>query len=135
MFQLIYISTARRGIEPEVGTILAAARRRNLADRITGLLVFDGVRFLQALEGERELVEGCYARIRRDARHRAPVTLSEREIDRREFGDWTMAWTQVNHINADVPLAAMVDDLVKQVSDANTQALFRSFARIDRKAA
>ena len=136
MFQLIYISTARRDIDQqEVSKILANARRRNQADRLTGLLVFDGVRFLQALEGDRGLVESCYARIRQDSRHRAPVTLSERETEVREFGDWTMAWTRVDRINPDAPLAEMVDRLVSQVTDPSTQALFRGFARIDRKAA
>jgi hypothetical protein len=136
MFQLIYISTARPGVDQhEVSRILAKARGRNLADRITGLLVFDGVRFLQALEGDHELVEACYARIRKDERHRAPVTLSERDIEKREFGDWTMAWTRVDKIEGNLPLGEMVDSLVRQVTDPNTRALFRSFARIDRRAA
>ena len=136
MFQLIYISTARPDVDQhEVGRILGSARRRNHADRITGLLVFDGKRFLQALEGDRGLVEDCYARIRKDPRHRAPVTLSEKEIGKREFGDWTMAWSRVDRIDGELPLAEMVDSLVAQTSDPNTRALFRSFARIDRRAA
>lgn len=136
MFQLVYISTARPGLDQaEVGRILATSRRNNLADRVSGLLVFDGIRFLQALEGDKETVEACYARIRADPRHRASVSLSAREIDNREFGDWTMAWTRVDRIDGSLPLGEMVDALVGQVAGPNTQALFRSFARIERKAA
>ena len=136
MFQLIYISTARPGVDQqEVARILGLARSRNAADRITGLLVFDGKRFLQALEGDRTAVEACYARIRLDPRHRAPVILSEREVEVREFGDWTMAWSRVDAIDHQLSLAQLVDSLVGQVQDPNTRALFRGFARIDRKAA
>ena len=136
MLQLIYISTARQSVDQdEVDRILAKSRTNNAGDRITGLLVFDGKRFLQALEGERSLVEKTYARIRLDPRHRASVTLSEREIEAREFGNWTMASTRVDVIDGKLPLGDMVDSLVAQVTDPNTRALFRGFARIDRKAA
>ena len=136
MLQLVYISTARPSVDQhEIGRILATSRRRNQADRISGLLVHDGVRFLQALEGEPSLVEATYARVCVDQRHRAPVLLSQREIDAREFGDWSMAWTRVDAIDQRLPLAELVDSLVAQVGDANTRALFRGFARIDRRAA
>ena len=136
MFQLIYISTAHPSVDQhEVSRILARSRTRNEADCITGLLVFDGKRFLQALEGERGLVHACYDRILLDPFHRAALTLSEREIQEREFGDWTMAWTRVDIIDGKLPLGDLVDSLVEQASDPNTRALFRGFARIERKAA
>ena len=136
MFQLVYISTARPGVdEAEVGRILAKSRTNNQGDGLSGLLVFDGVRFLQALEGDKQAVETCYGRILKDPRHRAPVCLSSWDIETREFGDWTMAWTRVDRIDHSRPLGEMVDGLVGQVTDPNTKALFRSFARIERKAA
>ena len=136
MLQLVYISTARPSVDQhEVGRILASSRRRNQADRISGLLVHDGVRFLQALEGERAAIETTYARIRGDQRHRATVILSEREVTVREFGDWSMAWGRVAAIDQRLSIAELVDSLVGQVTDPNTRALFRSFARIERRAA
>lgn len=136
MLQLVYISTARPSVDQhEVGRILVTSRRRNQADGISGLLVYDGVRFLQALEGDRDAVQTTYARIRADQRHRATVLLSEREIATREFGDWSMAWTRVEAIDQRLPLSGLVDSLIGQVGDPNTRALFRSFARIDRRAA
>jgi hypothetical protein len=91
MYQLTYISSARPGIcQIDVEAILRSSRANNARDAITGLLVHDGVRFLQALEGERVLVEAAFARIRVDPRHRAAVMLSEREIAARQFGSWAM---------------------------------------------
>ncbi len=136
MLQLVYISTARPSVDQqEIGRILATSRRRNQPDRISGLLVYDGVRFLQVLEGDRASVEATYTRIRRDQRHRAPVTLSEREVTAREFGDWSMGWSRVGEIDQRLSLGQMVDSLVGQVTDPNTRALFRGFARIERRAA
>lgn len=133
MLQLIYVSSATRGADDAVvQDILRASRRNNAADRISGLLLYDGRRFLQALEGDRALVEGAYARIRRDGRHRAVVTLSEKEIDLRQFGAWAMAAQSVTGATS---IVQAVDALVADVPDLNTRELFRSFARIERKAA
>ena len=89
MLQLVYISTVRG--EAGLSQILAASRRNNGRDGITGLLYHDGMRFLQALEGPADKVEGAFRRIHADPRHRAVVVLSRREVDAREFGPWEMA--------------------------------------------
>ncbi len=92
MLQLVYISSPN----PSQGridtkTILQASRRNNARDGITGLLFSDGFRFLQVLEGPEDAVEKTFARIQKDARHRAVVLLSKRDVAIREFGDWEMA--------------------------------------------
>lgn len=136
MFQLTYISTARRDISrPDIDAILQASRLNNSRDAITGLLVHDGVRFLQALEGERGLVEAAFARIKADSRHRAAVMLSERAIDTRQFGSWAMACEVASPSPAAVSVPQIVDALVAGVSDANVRSLFTGFARLDRSKA
>lgn len=136
MQQLTYISTARAGLsEADVAAILAVSRRNNRRDAISGLLIHDGRRFLQALEGPAPLVDAAFTRIRNDPRHRATVMLSCREIPAPEFGDWAMAAQTVAPARDGATLAETVDALVAQVSDRNTRALFESFARIDRTAA
>lgn len=133
MHQLTYISTARRGLSPEeVDLILASSRRNNRRDAISGLLVYDGVRFLQALEGEREAVEAAFLRIKADVRHRAVVVLSSREVMDREFGDWDMACERVNPAHKTKAVAEIVDGLVATLPNPGTRALFSGFARIDR---
>jgi hypothetical protein len=61
--------------------------------------------------------------------------LSYREVNERQFGTWDMACQRVQPTNQERTFAEMVDALVAQVSDPNIQAQFRSFARIQRRAA
>lgn len=93
MLQLVYVSTAAPGVkEPEVQRILARSRSNNARDLLTGMLYFDGLRFMQVLEGAPERLESAYARITADPRHRALVVVSRRTIETREFGNWAMAY-------------------------------------------
>lgn len=92
MFRLLYISTARAVIDAAaLQTIMKSARIANRAKGLTGLLIFDGHRFLQYLEGEEEIVRGLYAKIKTDARHFAVVTLRESHGEYRQFAAWDMA--------------------------------------------
>lgn len=133
MLQLVYISTSREEVSAaELQRILTASRRNNMRDGITGLLFFDGKRFLQALEGAPDKVTAAFARIREDARHSGVVVLSRREVEAREFGDWSMA-SRGAPAGEDAMLVR-VADLVSNAAPA-VQATFNSFAQVRRKAA
>jgi hypothetical protein len=136
MYQLTYISTARVGMtEADVATILQASRANNRRDGITGLLISDGTRFLQALEGDKAAVESAYSRIKKDPRHRAAVILSSKDVRERQFGAWEMAFEGFGRRSDDGVLGTIVDKLVREVSDPNTRAMFSSFARLTRSQA
>ena len=93
MLQLVYVSTAAPGVDEKmVSAILARSRANNARNLLTGLLYFDGGRFMQVLEGAPERIEETYARITADPRHRALVVVSRRTIAAREFGNWAMAY-------------------------------------------
>jgi hypothetical protein len=134
MLQLTYI-TLSTDAEIDIDAVLKVSRLNNARDGMSGLLIFDGVRFLQALEGEGAAVTRTFERIRADPRHRALVTLARREVDAPQFGDWSMAWTRVPPVAGSEALADTVDALTAGVTDANMRALFRSFVRLDRRAA
>lgn len=133
MLQLVYVSSARAGLgEADAAEILESARRRNALRAITGMLYFDGTRFLQALEGPAETVQDTLDRIRNDARHRAIVVLSSRNVDSREFGNWEMAYRrpgsdaqrfldQVRHLTAG--------------ASPDVRATFEGFAELRNRAA
>ncbi|CAM3191397.1 BLUF domain-containing protein [Sphingomonas antarctica] len=89
--QLVYISTVSPSVAPNVAHILRVSQSNNQRDGLTGLLFFNGKRFLQVLEGEKAAIQQAIARIRADDRHRAIVVLSNRSVDQREFGEWAMA--------------------------------------------
>lgn len=68
--QLFYLSRLAAGTSPAcVAEIVRAARQRNLAHGINSLLVFDGWRFCQYIEGANAAVGELADRIRMDARH------------------------------------------------------------------
>ncbi len=132
MRQVLYISTAARTFEArDADSIRAISRRNNEADDVSGLLYFDGKRVLQALEGEAVAVARALARIEKDDRHKAIVILSDRMVDTREFGDWSMAYRAPGS-DAEV-FITRVSDLVAGAS-AMVSATFNSFAETRRAA-
>lgn len=127
MFQIVYISTATEAGKASLHDILRVSRDNNGRTEVTGFLFFDGVRFLQALEGRRNAVEETMAVIRADLRHKSVVVLSNKEIEAREFGDWAMA--SRTDLDDD---EAMLDHISKLVSGASpsVKATFNSFAEV-----
>lgn len=130
MLQLTYISSITPAYGAEIVTdILKASRRNNAAAGVTGVLVFDGRRFLQALEGETAEVNATYQRIKADPRHRAIVLLSSNHVEERAFGGWAMAAERVPGGSGE-SVTEQVDALTSGIADANLRELFRGFARI-----
>ena len=136
MFQLVYISTARDPITPELlEAILVASRRNNARNAVSGLLVAGTRRFLQALEGPEQAVLDTYARIRHDQRHHALVLLTDRSVGERAFGDWSMACEQAHDGPEQESLRATVDTLTANLSDKSLRAHFLGFAELQGRAA
>ena len=130
MRQIVYISTVHRDAAADIDAITAISQRNNARVNVTGLLFFDGKRFLQALEGEEDAVATTLARIRQDDRHQAVVMLSDRIITAREFGAWAMAYRL-----ADDGGEAMsrIDALTAQAAPS-VRATFEGFAQVRRAA-
>ncbi|MCI1897496.1 MAG: diguanylate phosphodiesterase [Enterobacter sp.] len=66
-------------------TIVEEAKHRNAALNITGILLFNGVDFLQILEGTEESVVKLFHKIRADERHHCVVELMRDYGPRRRF--------------------------------------------------
>lgn len=131
--QLIYISTVRQALpSSELPAILAVSQRNNRRVGVTGMLMFDGLRFLQALEGDAAAVRPTFDRIRADDRHRGIAVLSDRLIVAPEFGTWDMAFEDRMTTAVARSLVEQVEALVGDVENRNTRELFRSFACVDR---
>ncbi|WP_321322891.1 BLUF domain-containing protein [uncultured Parasphingorhabdus sp.] len=97
MTSLSYISTARAGLtEVDFRDILSEANDRNDRLGLTGLLAFNGLNFMQVLEGPRRNVHQCIGTIEADRRHDGMVIYDRREIRRREFPDWQMVGVMVD---------------------------------------
>ena len=88
---LTYTSRARLDLgDEDLAAIHQSARHLNALDGITGLLLYDGSRFLQIVEGTEDAVDNLVDRLRMDPRHSAFEVRDERFVDRRSFPDWSM---------------------------------------------
>lgn len=97
MHFLIYTSTACHLMsDDELTALLGHCRERNLADDITGMLLYKDGSFMQALEGERDVIQQTYARIVQDTRHKDITLLRERALEARNFEGWSMGFKAVN---------------------------------------
>ncbi|MBO9648266.1 MAG: BLUF domain-containing protein [Variovorax sp.] len=78
-----------------VGQIATLARARNLRDGITGLLVFDGMRFCQHFEGPPGAVQALLARLEADPRHMALRVLYDGALAQRRYQRFEMGLAEV----------------------------------------
>jgi hypothetical protein len=94
---LIYTSVASAGLSDEaVVDIHNSARAFNGLDGISGLLVFNGERFLQIIEGSEDAIEDLLRRLRADPRHTEVTVVEDRPIEKRSFSGWQMALARVS---------------------------------------
>lgn len=94
---LTYTSRARLDLtDGDLDDIHQTARHLNALDGVTGLLLFDGSRFLQIIEGAEAAIDNLVERLRRDPRHSAFEVRDERFVERRSFADWSMELLRVS---------------------------------------
>ncbi|PKL45452.1 MAG: family 3 adenylate cyclase [Candidatus Riflebacteria bacterium HGW-Riflebacteria-1] len=110
MKRITYISRPSSPMtDSEVQEINAYCCERNIAQQITGVLLYFCGLFFQTLEGEEEKVDRLFAKIRQDKRHRDVLCLKmESGNIERMFPDWSMKYfnldTSVDLLNRPVRL-------------------------------
>ena len=96
LFELIYTSESQaQNKARDVSDILASSERNNAVNSVTGLLLFDGERYIQILEGERASVGNLFTVISADPRHYNLELLHKGEIAGRSFETWCMAYEEL----------------------------------------
>ncbi len=94
---IAYVSSAREDLaDIELDDLLADATAFNRMAGVTGVLLFDGARFLQYLEGPRDGLDSVYARILNAKRHQRLCELASGPLQARWFPCWTMANRRVD---------------------------------------
>jgi hypothetical protein len=96
--------------EEQLRSIHEAALALNGIDGISGLLLFNGIHFLQWIEGPPDAIDELIERLRRDPRHSGFEIRDERMADERIFGGWSM---QLVRVRTSFLLAQ--DDVVPQL--------------------
>lgn len=100
----------------EFDRLLDAARQRNAALGVTGILLFDGVHFVQLLEGREAEVTALYDSIRRDKRHCNVVQLLRDYAPTRRFEGDEMAVLDLRDSRPDEVLSAVLGKMTKSPS-------------------
>ena len=98
MLSLIYVSSSVQEMNAEeLLDILKVSRENNVASDVTGLLLYKGGNFMQALEGPDDVVTALYEKIRNDPRHKDVSIISTEQIQKRQFSGWEMAFTNLDN--------------------------------------
>ena len=105
LVRLLYVSQAVGPITTTVTTsILEKSSANNKKLDITGVLCQGAGLWMQVLEGERTQVNTLYSQIMADRHHQNVQLLSIEEIERRRFGQWSMALV---YLSKDDPMVQM----------------------------
>ena len=92
----MYVSRAtiaRQDADKIIDAIVAVSRPRNAELDVTGALIFSGDSFAQIIKGPAEAIAELRARISRDQRHRELLTVADGTKNRRDFADWSLAYS------------------------------------------
>jgi hypothetical protein len=97
IFRIIYKSTAAHPAEVTLGRghvarLLMAARQRNQAAEVSGVLVYTGLGFFQVLEGPRTGVQPIFESILVDPRHHTLAVIEMERVPERRFSGWSMGF-------------------------------------------
>lgn len=126
----------------ELEALVARARQRNHAHGVTGMLLYEGGRYLQTLEGPPEGLDSIWASIKRDHRHDDITVLSQHLVTSRLFSDWDLLLYRrieeappsiLDRLRGRNPLARHVPTLVRMALDADEAALNNLFAQLAEK--
>jgi len=128
--QLVRYSYTSRATGPldanDLLQLRVSAARWNDLHGVTGLLVFDGLRFVQLVEGASEPMARLVDRIVADRRHHQIQVVEHGDAARRQFKGWALRTCWREEWPGELFLAA-VKQAVAHCSDAAVQALFIGF--------
>lgn len=89
--RIIYTSQSRCD-DRQTAALVRAARIANARQEVTGALYASEGKFAQYLEGEEEIVDTLYERIRQDPRHSDCQLVDRRTMFLRVYTEWSMAF-------------------------------------------
>ena len=100
-YQILYISHAKQDFEDQdLVALLKKARTTNIAEDVSGFLLYNDQIFIQLLEGEKIAVEKIMCKISGDMRHEGIIFLIRGEAEcGRIFPDWSMGFRHMRFVD------------------------------------
>lgn len=118
LWTIVYVSKAARAVtSDDLLHILEGARRRNVEEGITGVLLYADGSFMQYLEGPEAGLHRVYAVIKTHPLHYGLIDLVRAPIHTREFAEWSMACHVVG-AGGESPLSGHYDLLASRLNAA-----------------
>lgn len=97
LFTLVYVSIAVKEMsDDDLLLILEKSRSFNAENGITGLLLYKDSFFIQVLEGEENIIDALFERIKVDDRHFNVLLILRKPIIERSFESWAMGFKSPN---------------------------------------
>ncbi|MBC7924228.1 MAG: BLUF domain-containing protein [Bryobacteraceae bacterium] len=98
LYSIVYCSRNRMygdstEIKEELESILASSRKNNQLAGISGALLYNAGSFAQVLEGPLDAIGRVFEVIQRDSRHSEVTVIQSGPIEKRQFPEWSMAFT------------------------------------------
>ena len=128
---IIYISRAKQNFTSgDLADLRDLADARNRSEDITGLLLSDGTRFIQALEGDAAAVQAVMDRIAKDPRHYNISYFRPMTTNCRQFGKWTTEYLDERCLCEE---RGFLDRVMRHVADVecdSIKAVFIGFAAL-----
>ena len=101
IYEMLYVSTlAPTAPVSAVSAIATKSRVANALRSITGILIFDGIRFCQYLEGGRDDLLSLLERISSDARHTGVTLIHHGPLQERRFKKFSLAFVNGDDFEA-----------------------------------
>lgn len=122
---IIYTSRAKCSFSAsEFANLRDVAASINRSLNITGLLLFDGNRFIQALEGEAAAVQVVMDRIEKDPRHDNITFFDTIETEYRQFNWWA---TEYQNLSDSLNGKEFLERVMKHVANVKSDSIKAAF--------
>ena len=121
---LLYVSELADDAPPSVvGAITKTARANNHARGIRGLLIFDGLRFAQMLEGPSAAIDDLLAKLKADRRHANLQVLSLHTAANADpatghFAGWDLGYVWMEDGNEEAGIARLLQHTQPHAAEA-----------------
>lgn len=116
---IAYCSEAAAGLTvDQLNALVRDAMYHNRLGGVTGVLLCDGIRFLQYMEGPEEGIDFVYSRVLNSRRHSNLVELARGQGSIRRFPYWSMHWIPVEQ--HELHAAAIADWTSMEVNRAES---------------
>lgn len=101
LYSICYFSTANASLsDTDFKNLFDNIIKKNAANNITGVLVFDGGNFMQILEGSKIDVIDTYNKIAKDERHHTIIKVAESDYPDRIFAKYDYGFKIVDNKNS-----------------------------------